>query len=741
MSLPDAMPSPIKVSPGRKLLSLPQLSLPVRLSHVVSLYGLSVAQPVYDRYARRPVFFELEGIRTSGMISLAVLISLVLPCLVIFGELLFVRCRPRIQQLVHFGWICVLHLLLALVAAQNLVGSRFSPVAVLGMGLIGGAVLSLSYLAVGGYRRLVGYAVWGNLLFPCVFLYQVTLGNPLSSTDARLNKRIQISRPVPVVLLVFDEVCGLALWTKDRELNRDFVPHFAGLADDGVWYRNATAVHPRTAQALPAILTGNRPEEKFEPQISRYPLNLFTLLLGSRDYEVTAFEPYSFLYPAEFDRKLTGSRPLWEQTFRAGKSIPAVFAHTAIPRVVDLPALPKTWFGIPDEGEEIEIRHFGKMRFDWSAHRSTQMERFIESLHSNSEKVPCYFQHLAIPHIPWCYYPDGSRYQADDGSRFHPLGGLGALREMWCGDSLATELALFRHRMQLAMADRYVGRVVEKLKAIGLYEESLIIVMGDHGVSFQPSRSRRLLDQEFSEDILSIPLVVKYPRSLEEAPPPGTVHDQNVEVIDLLPTIADAIGMTLPERVEGRSLLSSDRAREFKQFSNAGETMRFAEDVISRLDEQPERWRLDFSRGEKFPEDFFPEGPMADLIGKEISELKIGESSELGFKPDRLVLKRSEEGDEIQPGYVNGVIVSESGDPHPARVVVVVNGIVRGTARTIQGLDVVGHLVTFIDPKSFQIGENRLQILETSDGTEFHEVRILEESEQKDERLEIGADQ
>jgi len=572
------------------------------------------------------------------------------------------------------------------------------------------------------WRMLLSYSAWGNVLFPVFFLYQATYGNPLSTTDARLSQRIRIEKPTPIVLIVFDEISGVSLWNRERGLDERIVPHFAKLASEGVWYRNATSVHPRTAQALPAILTGEVPNKNYEPQISRYPLNLFTLLIGSRDYSVTAFEPYSFLYPSDFDREKTAAPGMGVQFVRAARSIPSVFANTAIPRVVDLPALPPAWVGISSDHEKMVVKHFGKLRFDWSSRRGMQMDHFLECLGSQrdaggaSEKTPCFFQHLAVPHIPWCYYPNGATYLKDTGEEFHPTGGLGILHEIWCGDPLAVETAEFRYRMQLGAADRYVGRMLQKLKDTGLYDESLVIVMGDHGVSFQPNHSRRQLHQDFSEDILSVPLLVKYPAGLERAPKGGTIDDGNVEILDILPTIADVIGMKLPTKPAGSSLLSVEKRRSVKRFDNDGEALEFPADAISRLREQPLRWRLGDGMTKRFPEDFFQMGPHEEIVGKKLEELEVGSEGESCFVPDRIVLKRSDQPDAVQPGYIRGVILGKDGTSRKAQLALVLNGRVRGTTRTIEGIDVAGHVSAFLNPEDFLMGENNLQMFEIREG-------------------------
>ena len=60
---------------------------------------------------------------------------------------------------------------------------------------------------------------------------------------------------------------------------------------------------------------------------------------------------------------------------------------------------------------------------------------------------------------------------------------------------------------------------------------------------------RRDLTPENAHDIAPVPLLVKYPRQRK-----GEIDPKWARTIDLLPTIADVLGIRLPFRVDGRSL-------------------------------------------------------------------------------------------------------------------------------------------------------------------------------------------
>ncbi len=97
--------------------------------------------------------------------------------------------------------------------------------------------------------------------------------------------------------------------------------------------------------------------------------------------------------------------------------------------------------------------------------------------------------------------------------------------------------------------DRYLGRVVEALRARGLYESTVIVVVGDHGEAFGEHG-------EFGhgifcyEESLRVPLVVHNPRLFPAA---RTVRGR-VGLIDVMPTVLDLFGIPAPGAVQGRSL-------------------------------------------------------------------------------------------------------------------------------------------------------------------------------------------
>ena len=160
------------------------------------------------------------------------------------------------------------------------------------------------------------------------------------------------------------------------------------------------------------------------------------------------------------------------------------------------------------------------------------------------------FAHLMFPHVPWEFLPSGRRYDGGD------LPGFETNR--WGDDSFLVEQGYQRYLLQLGFADRLLGEIVGRLRSTGMYERALFIVVADHGVSFRAGEKRRPLSSANLEDIAYVPLFVKLPRQER-----GRVVERPARTIDILPTLADALGVRLPWHVDGRSLL---RLRQHERF-------------------------------------------------------------------------------------------------------------------------------------------------------------------------------
>jgi len=102
---------------------------------------------------------------------------------------------------------------------------------------------------------------------------------------------------------------------------------------------------------------------------------------------------------------------------------------------------------------------------------------------------------------------------------------------------------------EIEYTDAVVGRVLDALRARGLYESTLIVVTGDHGEGLgehrEPDHGIYLYDST-----VRVPLIVRAPGEAYR----GVVHDLSRD-IDLAPTVLDYLGIEPPPSFTGHSLL------------------------------------------------------------------------------------------------------------------------------------------------------------------------------------------
>lgn len=99
--------------------------------------------------------------------------------------------------------------------------------------------------------------------------------------------------------------------------------------------------------------------------------------------------------------------------------------------------------------------------------------------------------------------------------------------------------------------DAFVGRVIEMFKELGLYEDTVFVVTGDHGEGFGEHRVFQH-DNTIYEEGIRIPYLVHDPRAA------GVRLDQPANQLAVLPTAVDAIGFDLVSEHEYQPSLLSD---------------------------------------------------------------------------------------------------------------------------------------------------------------------------------------
>ena len=103
---------------------------------------------------------------------------------------------------------------------------------------------------------------------------------------------------------------------------------------------------------------------------------------------------------------------------------------------------------------------------------------------------------------------------------------------------------------EIAYVDSVMGKFFRQLKASGLYDNTLVVLTADHGESLG-AHGEEEHGIFLYDDTIHVPLVIKLPHDAAA----GKRIESRVELVDIVPTVLSALGISVPEHVQGQSLL------------------------------------------------------------------------------------------------------------------------------------------------------------------------------------------
>jgi hypothetical protein len=247
-----------------------------------------------------------------------------------------------------------------------------------------------------------------------------------------------------------------------------------------------------------------------------------------------------------------------------------------------------------------------------------------------------------------------------------------------------------------------LGRVLDRLRERGVYDRALVVVLADHGASFIPGTPHRAANPLNLPAIAGIPLLIKAPGQRD-----GRVDESNVDITDVLPTVAEHLDVELPWPTAGRPADNAPSGGTIALQPQDGEadlTMAF-DKYLRRRDKLVQGMLADFGKG---PEGLYRAGPDADLIGRSVEGLATAAG---GFDLDGGGLLSSVDPDgPIVPSLVSG---QTSGVPATARLAVAIDARVAAEAVRFEDGD-TARFSAVIPPTAFGAGANAVDLVTVS---------------------------
>jgi hypothetical protein len=487
-------------------------------AEVLGLTSLAFARPVLDAFGRSPETFLARDADRLDVVLFGVIVVVAPPAIISLGAAATRLLGSRARAVTHLGVLGVLAF--AVVARFATDATSWGPVlagVVAAVGALALVVVRWRAATAGTYLRWLGAASVVFLVQFLVFSPTASLGDPTvaQGADAGMTDAVLAAtddRPPPIVTIVVDGVSTSGLLDGSGRIDAELYPNIAAFGDDATFYRNHSTVHAYTYQAVPALLTGTLPTGAL-PDVATYPDNFFTLFGGTHDVhaveQITRLCPTQLCPPEDSDpvRVLLGDAAEW---WRSGVQREVTSGAQILPEVID-----------PDRGEDFER---------WIA---------AQDFTDQGDQPGLWFHHVVLPHEPWTLLPDTSSY-ADP--REHPYGSV--LHSRWT--ETGAEVGLQRHVLQTQALDTMLGDLFARLDTAGVYDDALVVVVGDHGQAYVPGEPLRGLAEANYEQVAWTPLMIKAPG--QDA---GAVDDRNLSAVDVLPTIADQLGIELDWDIDG----------------------------------------------------------------------------------------------------------------------------------------------------------------------------------------------
>ncbi len=643
--------------------------------HVFVIVGFAIAQPLFDMMARHDEFLIFRHATWQDSAALVVILCVLLPLGLIGVERITGLLSHRLRRWVHSALIA------GGVAATVL--PALHPIALPGTLLAAGALLcggvaALAYVFFLPVRQFFSLLSPAVLIFPGLFVFaSPAFRSVVPAAPPVPAERVPLPTPPPIVFIILDELPLVSLLNEHQQIDTVRYPNFAALAQHATWFRNTTTVSSVTVRSVPAILTGKYPAyDHRRPHATDYPDNVFTLL--ARPYEIAAFGTLTHLCPAHICPPAGGSA--WQRLPALLSDLALAYCYRLLPRDLSAP-LPKiSRTGIPG---------------DLLPDRRSQARDFIQAIQA-ADQPRLYYLHLLLPHDPYHYLPSGKVYSQEAVSP-------DMTPTIRVDDPWGVLRVYYRHLLQVGFVDTWLGELTAHLKQTGLYEQTLLVITADHGVSFRPGDWHRRPVQTTFQDIMPVPLFIKAPFQRT-----GRINDRPLETIDILPTLAAMLGVELPWEAEGCSALGPCPERRRRIFADHGRTVAF--DGLAKARERAvQRQHRLFGSETPFPP---APGPAPQLLGHRLEEFSsVHTKVQIQIdRPDRFATVDLQS--DFVPAHITGGVSPPLNGDSPFSLAVAVNGTIQATTQpwSVPVYGRPGSWSALVPEAAFRAGRNTVEV-------------------------------
>ncbi len=367
-------------------------------------------------------------------------------------------------------------------------------------------VVVLAPAVIGFLRGQKKTVILVHQFFFLLFLYEVlNFGRVmLQAHEVEANSESTHNRVRPVALnedghhvfwIIFDEFSLVQTLERDR-FDVDVAPNLATFSRTSTWYPHARTLFTSTERAIPGLLLGKRDVTDFKGQflydfdsqnyLSSLAQNMEVFILGNYLPYCRAFQEVAERCRVYLEGGFADYVHLANSVWR--RSVPGILRDTKIGR---------------------KLRRLILLQSDQRALQGRPITRAL-SMGQSFDHPTFTFIHEGLPHFPYRFRSNGDLREIAYDS--------GPLQEM-SHDELE-EMQEF-YREQVTYVDSLFGEFVAQLKAKELYDQSYIVIMSDHGTSFDPEKPGRPLEHE---QVARVPFLIKSPGQTRGAMNPRSIN-------------------------------------------------------------------------------------------------------------------------------------------------------------------------------------------------------------------------
>lgn len=673
-----------------------------RLAVIAGLSAAAFAAPLLDLYGKNPEVFVANRTSVAEILLFGFGTALVIPLIAWAVLAVSAAVGGRAADIAYEAMVAVLALATGFVVSRQ----------VLAANTIGAVVVALVaavivFWLVRNIEVVFQVAAVSIPVLIVMFVATSATASLIWEEPDAPDGASRVTEPAHLVMIQLDEMPLASIMERDGSINETLFPSFARLAEEGTWYRNALSDSIATTQSVPAILTGVRTEEGTSPTHLDHPDNLFTLLGAT--YEMHVIEWVAELCPEEICPDYAGRAPARFSNLL--KDVGVVYGHLTLPGETreSLPSIDNSWKGFLGQadtpaGVDVKVDGVpvppGNARAEWV----NWIQRLINGIDTGTPPTLSY-AHLEAPHVPWMTNPSGTHYDRPE-QYTEVFGVQGDGR--WGSDPNPPLLGFQRHLYQVGFFDRMLGRLLDHIEETGTWDDTMVIVVADHGASFVPGQHRRWPYEDNRDDLYRVPLFIKYPGQTT-----GQVVDLPAFGIDILPTIVDALGIDTDIGFDGVSLLELDEERphEPTRWCCNGEGVDTDLSVLYSQVERNHAWVPDQTSWQAVA----AVGSNASLVGQPTTGLAVSTDESFHWSLDLgVTLENVDRSSGMVQTLVTGRIEGQDA-LESDEILIVLNDVVAGIGYLSRDSASGGAIIGLVSEELVKEGSNDIELL-SSDG-------------------------